>query len=505
MLNDNVVERTFLVPAFLLLATAVFVRLYPFAGAFFPLNDGALFLAFVEHIHAGAYFTEPCVGYNGECVPFAYPPLSFFAASGLLWLGLAPVQVAVVYPLALSLLVVLAALWLYREVIEDDFIFLLAGAAALLQVRSIEYLLMGGGISRSTGALFFLLTLIAALAATSGNRTRPAVLGGLFAGLALLAHLEWGINAIVGAVLLVLFSSRTGAEKARVIVLAGLCAALVVAPWAIWQLSTQGLDPFRSASSSAHWSLPIAVTASAQLSFFRPFHLTWLCVIGSVVLWQRRENVWLAMLVAFYFVTPRHFGSVAVFPTAILLAYGFDSVLNWLRRQLEELPGRVTRPAQGLSMRAEALAVVVVVALLTVSLVQQSGNVVGFRKLSPDVQAAASWAAEEFPDSAVAAILTDDPWAVSKDAEWWPYLSEHKVLNTVQGSEWLNEGEYMARWQTSEDLRVAEDCPSVRDVLERLGPPDYVIDVSSRNCVSEFGRPIFDLPGVQLFTFDHSG
>lgn len=498
---DSLVARTYLVPTLLLLAAAFFVRFYPFAGQVFPLNDGALFLAFVEHIHSGAYFSEPCVLYNGDCVPFAYPPLSFFAASTLLWLGLSPVQVAVVYPLCLSVLLVVVTLWFLREVIEDDFVFLLAAAAALLQVRSIEYLLMGGGISRSTGALFFLLALIGAVRAAAGTRTRPAVLGGVCAGLALLSHLEWGINAAVGASLVVLFSARTGPQKARLILLAALCATLVVAPWAIWALSTHGAAPFRSAGDTANWSLGAALAASARLDFFQPAHLAWLAVIGSVALWLRGQTLWLTMLVVFFFLTPRHFGSVAVYPTAILLAYGIASLLSWVSR----LGARALPPAgPGAAARGEVIALLAVITVLFVGLFDRSGQVAGLRKLSPDVRAAATLAAGRFPEGAVAAILTDDPWYLSKDAEWWPYLSDHRVLNTVQGSEWLDRGEFRARERVARNLRTNPDCPSLRARLEALGPPDYVVDVAARACVDEFGPPIFEAPDVTVFAFDRS-
>ncbi len=490
---SHIQGRTYWIIAVFIAIVGIALRTLPFSEQFFPLNDGALFLAFAEHIRDGEYFSDPCVRYNGSCIPFAYPPLSFFAVAGLLKAGVSPIDAAVIYPLALSIMIMIAGFVLVREATDDPAVQLVAFAAIVLQKRSIEFLLMGGGISRSTGALLFLIALIAAFRLRE-KWTFPALLTcGMAIGGTVLSHLEWGINAVLGVSILLLVGGSLPFRTRFVILclLAGISAAVVL-PWFVWIVSTQGMGPFQSASNAAHWDASLLL-GLLNLEIF-PTGLGLICAIGAGALMQRRDYAWPLMLAAFFIGTPRHFDSVAVIPTSILLAFGVIATVNLGQRIATEF-------AEQIAARLAVGAVFGSAFALAGLLYWTINSNPSFRQLSPDVQAAADWARDNIGSDAKSVIVSATPWYISREAEWWPYLSQHTNLNTVQGSEWLGDGKYFSQIRTADVLTWRGDCVTWFEHKSNLGAVTYIIDVVDSGCFEDAAKykEVFSRPDVKIF------
>lgn len=487
--------------ATIIILAAIFFRILPFIDTFFPINDGALFLAFVQHINAHLYFFDPCVVYNGNCIPFSYPPLSFFAASGLLDLGLSPFDVGVIYPVGVSILIVFATLLFVRETIADQTTQLVALAATLLQTRSIEYLLMGGGISRSTGALFFLVALITAHRLTMARSGRTLLICGLAIGGAILSHLEWGFDAALGVSILMLLGSGLSFRRRFFdLCLLAVTSALAVIPWVGWTLSTHGLDPFVSASKTAYWSFrPVFTLLNLRLF---PSNTALLCAVGAAVQWRRGQYAWIVMLIVFLFATPRHFGSVAIFPASILTAYGLVAILQW---SLGILQSWKRYPEVNLgdtaAVHLQTAMILAVTALFSAILYSSIENGSSFRHLSGDVRAAAKWSKGAFRKDARSVIVTRSPWYLSREAEWWPYLTGHTNINTVQGSEWLGSGLFSEKIRQSKALAWHRDCTEWLANFANLGHVDYVVDLVSSGCFGDRARfePAFLRKSITIY------
>ena len=69
---------------FLGLASLLFggiLRIFPVFLAGFPINDGGLFYAMTQAIQENGFTLPAYAHYNGLDIPFAYPPLGFYAAA----------------------------------------------------------------------------------------------------------------------------------------------------------------------------------------------------------------------------------------------------------------------------------------------------------------------------------------------------------------------------------------------------------------------------------------
>ncbi len=167
-----------------------FLYLYPAYLAGFPINDGGLFYNMLRAVQANGFRLPAYVQYNGLNIPFAYPPLGFYVGAALSTaLHIDPILLLQWFPATVLILVSIAIYSLALRVLKSP---IEAGIATFLYVctpRSMTWLIMGGGLTRSLGQLFLVLTLASAYALyTERSRRRHLVLTALFASLVVLTH-----------------------------------------------------------------------------------------------------------------------------------------------------------------------------------------------------------------------------------------------------------------------------------------------------------------------------
>ena len=133
------------------------------AGSTFPLNDGGLFVVMIRDILADGFRLPIGTSYNAAGIPFAYPPLALYLAAVLVKITALPMPELLRWlPLIANLGTVAAFAALARSLAPERGS---ATAAALLFPTlpfSIEWLVTGGGLTRSFGMLFLTLAVLAA-------------------------------------------------------------------------------------------------------------------------------------------------------------------------------------------------------------------------------------------------------------------------------------------------------------------------------------------------------
>ena len=67
------------------------------------------------------------------------------------------------------------------------------------------------------------------------------------------------------------------------------------------------------------------------------------------------------------------------------------------------------------------------------------------------------WVANATPAQSRVLVIDGAAWANDRIAEWFPVLAQRRSVATVQGSEWLPNGEFARRYEASEALA---DCAS---------------------------------------------
>jgi hypothetical protein len=438
----------------------VFVRAFHVLSFDFPLNDGGLFFAMTRDLQDANYRLPSVTSYNGGDIPFAYPPFGFYVAA--LVDHLTPLSLIDVFrflPWLATSLTLPAFYLLARSLLRSQAAVVASVFAFAVIPRGYIWLLMGGGVTRSLGFLFAVLALYFIHRMYKGAKPSNVALAALCCGLTALNHLETAWFLAFSAVLFyVVFGRTRRALVSSLVVAAG--TVLVSAPWWASVLAEHGTEPFLAAagtggtvfsggegSRGAFLGLTRFVSTSEPLF---PFIGT-LAVFGALVSVVSRRyflTVWWAAIVL---LEVRGFPTYTTVPVAMLAGIGITEVLLPLlfRKQGDEglsvqpaswtTLGRIT-PATALPMLILAGLVVYTSAgaLLRDRVFAAEGVVL--ESISADDRAGLAWVNRLVPEGSSFLVVPDTPfWEVSKITEWFPALTEHISVATVQGSEWLDE------------------------------------------------------------------
>ena len=431
----------------------------------FPINDGALFLAFLEAIVPVFPSIPPSVEYNGFAIPFAYPPLSFWLGAGAARLGLDPLAIVHRAPILMNIGYVLLFTLLLLRTGHSRLFTAVAVLVFGTTFRSYEWLVMGGGLSRGMGSLFLLLTLLVLMPRDGAQRTPPSLrrllLGGALVGGAVLSHLEWGMLTAFSAVLCLAWPWPALAALVRRSLVVGATASLLVLPWLGAVYLAHGLEPFLAASGTSAWRPNIFANLGRML-LRTSFIALPVVVFGALTVARTRDVFWLVFLLAAAILTPRSGETPLVLALGVLAASGFLTLVMLVRQR-------------GGTARRPLLAGVVLAGLALVSLraLDAQRRDPHFTVLPAELRSAMAWVAQTHP-GATFAVIKDAPWYYNAAAEWFPVLARAVNVTTLQGREWLPNQEFARTYEAIDQLDSSISCPAVLQRLAAFRPPDFV-------------------------------
>jgi hypothetical protein len=434
--------------AALLLGLAV--RLPFFLTTDFPLNDGGLFYVMAQEVATGHYALPMSTTYNFDHIPFAYPPLAFYVAAALADGWRVPLIGVVRYlPLVANLLTILAFYALAGSVVRSRYVALFAAYAFALAPRSYEWLVMGGGLTRSLGFLFAVTCIAQAKALYQRPSTARLLAAGLLGALALLSHLEMGLFVGYSYALFCAWCGRSW-QGVRISALLAALTAGLTAPWWWTVLREHGVAPYAAASATAGWSA-LGQSWDTLVAFTLPGQpfldiLGGIAVLGALVRMLRGE--WLVPLWLFcvFVLTPRSASTEGTVPLAILIGGGLVEMLGvgllgvartspWLVRRRGAV---VAWRLQRLPFAATATAGLLVGYLAVPHWLPAHYGTYALEALPAPERQVMDWIAEHTPEtSTFLALSRKRSWEADYVLEWFPALARRKSVLTVQGAEWL--------------------------------------------------------------------
>ncbi len=424
----------------------------------FPLNDGAMFYTMARDIQNNGYALPAFTSFDNAQIPFGYPPLMMYAAGVLDRLTPMGLLGALRWmPLAGSTLIVAAFAPLARAQMRTRAAALTATLFFAMLGPTFVWMIMGGGLTRSFGFVFAVLTIWQAHEMyTRRTYWRIPVVSGL-AALVLTSHLEMAWLAAFSSVL---FLAAHGRHRAGVICSLSVAfgAAALSAPWWATVIGHHGFAPFRSALDSGSFPaagpiLLLQYNVATEPLFAIMGSLGLLGIVTSLVRRQYLLPVWLAAVAV---LDPRAFPTSSTMPLALLAAVGFHDAL--LPMVAQRSRGDSPRAALPPAVLPGAIAIVVVCYVILSAFITSPKLLTG---LTPDERDAMSWAGLNTPAGSRFAVITGDGWAVDRTSEWFPVLSGRESLATVQGWEWVS-GQFHPRqnqYVTLQDCALADgDC-----------------------------------------------
>jgi Dolichyl-phosphate-mannose-protein mannosyltransferase len=476
-----------------------FMRFNPTMLAGFAINDGGMFAVMVDDLKASNYWLPAFTTYNHLDIPFAYPPLGFYLgrlAADLF--GLSSTEVVRWVPAFFASLSIPAFYLLALRLLKNKYYASVSTLFFALMPRALSWFVMGGGLTRSPGQFFMLLTLATVIRLYEQNRRIDIILAGGLGGLAVMSHPEAAVHTAVSAVFLWIMLSRTRKGFINSIFVAAI-VLLVTAPWWGTVISYHGLEPLLKGAATGQ-----KVLAVFHLLFFvfteEPY-ATVIAVLGLIGIAHRllRRDYLLPLWMAIpFFVEGRSAAGPAAIPLAMLAAIGLVDVVlaalqAWVGQARVDEHGAATENLSGHIMPVERNIFIYVLLYLLFSAYQFGFNLSNATVYPPDREAM-HWVKENTPADARFLVLTGTS-SVSCDSvmEWFPALSGRQSIYTVQGTEWTEGPNFNNYVVSTYDV---QDCLSDSDVacLDAATPRSayeylYISRIMRVNNCTPMGEP----------------
>ncbi|MCX7608642.1 MAG: glycosyltransferase family 39 protein [Anaerolineales bacterium] len=431
----------------------LYARLAAPAQAGFPILDGGLFYSMATDLIENGLRRPFVASYNNLAIPYAYPPLGIFLTALLAHLtGWDLLQIVRWLPAFFSLLTLPLFYLLAREMLESPAQAALATLLYATLPRAYEWLVMGGGISRAPGTLFYLAFAWAAYRAFAHRDWRMSAWAALFGGLTLLTHPERALHAATTGALFWLWLDRSKSGVLRALIIGG-GSLLVSTPWWSVVLARYGAGTLFLASQAGgpRW---LFWAPLLQLDFTdESVPLTaLLAAFGMFLAWKNGQRLLTLWFILTFLTDPRSAPHIVGVQTCLLAALALSKSL------FPALTGE--QPWETLlASRRGKIFFGYLIAILIFN-VQSNLLTLQQRYVLPPVdrQAIAWVAAQTAPKSRFLALGWEKIPGFSPLLEWFPALSERTNIATIQGREWLpGKANFNLRVRTFPDLYACLD------------------------------------------------
>lgn len=458
----------------------VIVRILPAMQTDFPINDGGMFAVMIADLISNDFSTPLTTTYNNADIPFAYPPLGFYIGAFFLMLGMEVGTLFLWLPALFSIAILPVFYAFAVELLNSRPHAATATAFLALAPGTYVWYLMGGGLTRALGAIFFLTAMTFTLRVFRTWQWKATLLAALFCGLTLLTHPQAALLTLTGCAVLWLlhgYSSR-GTVHASVIVLG---AGLVSAPWWAGLITRHGFTTLISGSQSGSLYMPLmalfnGLTVRQTILPFSTFF--WLLGLGWVIYRRRIDLLMLATLL--YFIDQRSAPAMSFYIHPLLAAYGFMDVLPSMLTRFRETEWAVVPSELNFQKPAFSLGLLGILFYLFVESAFHA-NVVVQLSLSSDARMMMNWVKENASSEDRFLIITGREDAMTDPVqEWFPAVTGYRSESTLQGLEWTLAKGFNARWDTLNWLQACEDaeCVFARAGVIPLEYTKIIVDVS---------------------------
>jgi hypothetical protein len=489
------------------------LRFIPGVMAGFPVNDGGMLLVMIRDLQSNGLILPPVTSYNFLGVPFAYPPLGMYVVALLSSrLSIPELELLRWLPPLVSTVIIPVFYWLAYRILDSKSKAVIATLFYALTPGLSDWLIMGGGLTRSFGILFSLLAIgyVHCLLRGSGGKTIIG-LTALFCAFAVLSHPEVGLQTAGICFLFWVFYGRNAAGMKNAMSVA-LGTALLSAPWWLTVLHYHGFSPFWSAM---HTGIRERMLASLFHTFFSmqgglPI-LPLLALMGMFAVLRKREFLLVLWLFLPFVIDPRNAPAIAIFPLLMVAGEGAYYLNSELVRAYSKTFPKSKNTSQYLTILTSGCLGIVLIYLLFISFASTS-NLAAVSLSSADRETM-EWVKENTPSGSRFLLITNTGWiSPMTDAyqEWFPALAERQSQNTLQGKEWILGSGF---FEYSQQLVALQACPDV-DCLnswleEENVEIDFVITRKQRALpalidslrADEHYRPIHETVNAEIFAF----
>lgn len=423
------------------------IRLVHILPLDFPLNDGGAFYQMIIDLQNNNYALPVFTTYNLKQIPFSYPPLAFYLSGFLSDLIGGPViEVLRVLPALISILTIPAFYLLSRSFLASERQSILATAGFAFLPTAFDWLIVGGGLTRSFGYLFAILTFWQVNALFTVGTRKNILFAGLFASLTILSHPGTAWFTLYCSAILMAFRFQ---ENKKVFikslwVIVGVFT--LTAPWWYMIITRHG---------TAVLTYPFQTESASLASFLTPFTFIFtneplvdilaVCgFFGVVICLYNRLYLLPIWLFSIFFFETRLGATYSVIPMALLIGIGIDQ---------GAYPIIFPSFHKGNNKLVKILPKVIG-AYLAIYILINAYLGINYQVVNQEEIASMQWIAANTPASSQFLVLSGNPqYGIDPVSEWFPTLSQRTSQTTPQVHEWLPNKEFNHRIKLHAELQ----------------------------------------------------
>lgn len=466
---------------FFLILTAFFglyVRVFPVFGANFPLVDGGMFYSMIEDLQAAHFLLPAFTTYNQSQIPFAYPPLPFYLAGSINSLtGISLLDIIQWQPLLVSILTIPVFYYLARLITGSETRASLGTLIFALTPNSYWWNIVGGGLTRSLGALFFTLAAISAWKMYREEKPIWVAASILSGALAVLSHPEWALqSAVLFALCWLVWSKNRQGVKNSILVVVGIL--LLTAPWWVTVIQQHGIATLLRAGQVTHsrwlsWTILFALSFTGE---YTPV-IAVFSLIGLFIQIAKRDYFLPLWATLCLIADPRGGVAASIFPFTLLAVVAItDGIAPRLFPPSEQ--GNDNDWTRALYSNAGRLFFGFFVILFLYNAYNVS-ETLSHQVLSAEKLEAIEWVKSHTESTARFLILDEqgNP-LLSPFTEWFPALAGRRSVATIQGTEWLEGNRhYNEQYPVVTSLHscIYENAECLRALADSVEPYDFLV------------------------------
>jgi hypothetical protein len=322
--------------------------------------------------------------------------------------------------------------------------------------NSYWFQIVGGGLTRAWGELFFLLTLYCVYRMYHENTPVWIFFAILSGSLVVLSHLEWALQAATASFIFFIFWGRNSRGAHHTIaVIAGVL--LLTSPWWATVMLRHGIDIFLRASQVTYppWEFFVPLFSLSFTHETIPV-IAVLAITGIFVHLAQKDYLPVTWILLSLLVDPRGGPSASVFPASILAMTVVSTGIG--PQLLKTHPGSSSSQSWVNSFRTKIgrlfwgfFVILLIVNTFNFSFTF-SGNFLGLEELN-----SLQWIKSNSSSTAKFLVIDwQDTWAHSSLLEWFPALTGRRSITTIQGSEWLTGDDSFV--QQGNRYRISRAC-----------------------------------------------
>ncbi|MEN9327507.1 MAG: hypothetical protein RI947_315 [Candidatus Parcubacteria bacterium] len=446
---------------FLIILLGFWIRVFFVLSADFPLNDGGMFYTMVNDILSNGFRLPHYASYNHSGIPYAYPFLGFYLTAFISYALHIPVISLIRFlPLLFSVLTIPLVYGIAKILLRSSLFGLGAAIVFAILPRSYEWMIMGGGLTRSLGFVWALASIVTCLVYARHSAQKYVIYTGICLGLTFMSHLEMSLFALYSVLLLTTYT--TGLKRTlKIYCIAVFVGITVSSIWWIPVINTHGIQVFMRAFMTGFWSysaiLPLVFFNFTQEPFINLFAV--LALLGVWVSLFRKEYllpVWLSMI---FVVNHRSASTMATLVVGLLS-------MNALRFLILPTLQSLDRSNRRRAMQYAIGIVTIYILSLFIGLILPKTS--SLQSLNSTDISAMRWVRAHTKLSSsflIVSALPYNAWAQDKVSEWFPAITERKSVMTIQGMEWLPDNLFNKRYELTRHMKECNN-DSI-DCLER--------------------------------------